>query len=59
MIWLLSPVLKYTILQKKFQKSVTNSGMLRFISESKTGKVKEQERNKGNKDSTKAQNSRS
>lgn len=59
MIWLLSPVLKYTILQKKSQKSVTNSEKLRFISESKTGKVKEQERDKGSKDSTKAQNSRS
>lgn len=56
MIWLLSPVLKYTILQKKSQKSVTNSEKLRFISESKTeSRVKQtgRKRTGGKADGTK------
>ena len=53
MIWLLSPVLKYIILQNKFQKSVTNSEMLRFISESKAEQERDRTGRGGKPDGTK------
>ena len=53
MIWLLSPVLKYIILQNKVQKSVTNSEMLRFISESKAEQERDRTGRGGKADGTK------